>query len=223
MAIVKLADTENAGSGSSATTATGIDTSGATLLVVVATWYSAVNFTSITDSKTGNTWTSVRSQSGTNLPKVQMWRCVPVDVGTGHTFTVNLDGDGDVSIAVVAFSGSHASTPLDQQNGANTSGTTGSITPGEDNEVVIAAVASWPFAAPTQSTSGFTTIASVASVPNVNTGIGMAYKIQTTAGAESVAWTSDSSMASLIASFKPAAGGGGGNRRRRSIICGAAT
>jgi hypothetical protein len=104
----------------------------------------------------------------------------------------------------VAFSGASGS-PLDQFN-SNFSGQSGSITPTQNNEVVVSGMSSIDSATATVD-SGFTGIA----VPNVTAqhiGNGIAYLIQTTATSENVTWSVGDGKVT-IASFISGSGSAG--------------
>lgn len=190
--------------------ATGsVDTSGADLIVVGASWYNPVgSATAASDSKS-NTWTAL-SLHVSGSYAIRMWYCVNPTVGSGHTFTVDCGGNSIYpSIFVMAFSGVAAS-PLDQINTNSNSGTTvtsGSITPTEDNELCVT-MAGLDTSTSHSVDSGFT-----AYTQNWTGGVvvagGMAYKIQTTAAAVNPQWTGNVSGTYLarIASFKAATGG----------------
>lgn len=199
-----------AGTSNSATTAS-IDTTGANLLVVSACWYPGVTADAvITDSK-GNTWTALtrRGTVGVSLTANRLFYCYGGTVGTGHTFTTTATG-GYHSIQVIALSGMAAS-PLDQQNGGQDGGTwttrqPGSITPSQDNTVVIAALTFEANSGGTISINDSFTIAdTVAYGTGTNDGGSLAYKILTVASSQNPTWTSSSSSgdaALSIASFK---------------------
>lgn len=177
--------------------ATGVlNTSTATLLVVVSS-----NFTgsaTITDSKS-NTWTDLSEYTAANGNKVKISYVVNPTVGSGHTFTAtgNLPG-----LCAMAFSGVKTSSPFDQANGAVTVGGTlqpGSVTPSENGELLITGVSN-DTSATAAINSSFTGLVQVDT-------IAMAYKVQTTAGAENPTWSNlggGSSVAAAIATFKVA-------------------
>lgn len=182
----------------------GINTTGADLLVIAVGHYAGTP--TVSDSN-GNTWTPL-TQYGASGNRSRIHWCVPVTVGAGHTFTVT--GAGLVpAIAVLAFSGAYA-TPYDTENGA-TSNQTGSVTPSEDNEVLVSTLCFYP-SGTLSIDSSFTISDQLDYNASVSMGIGMAYQIQTTATARNPTWsttTSFSESSSAIATFKAAAGGGG--------------
>lgn len=194
--------------------ATGaIDTTGATLLVVIVSDFTGVSAAAPTDSKS-NSWTGLTAKTQGNV-RTAIFYSVPTSVGSGHTFTYASIG-GFPAIAVLAFSGSKSSSPFDVENGAvsaaATSRTTGSILPTEDSEVLVAGLG---LAAVTGSPSidgGFTKADEEIFGAGNNFGLASAYLIQTTAGAANPAWSWSTAVddAAVIASFKVAAVATGG-------------
>lgn len=209
MAFTLLANT-GAGGTSTGVTTSGIDTTGADLLVAVV---SQVGTTGTFSDSKGNTWTPLTQYSNAGGAACQLYWCVPSSVGSGHTFSYSMAGSYP-SVAVTAWSGAAAS-PYDQETGSSagsgSSLATGSITPSENNCLVITG-----FQVDGVSYSsidgGFTTSDTVAfSFANHEAG-GMAYLIQTSAASANPTWTftgSSSYLATGIAVFKAAAGGGG--------------
>jgi hypothetical protein len=192
--------------GANGGTSAAADTTGADLLVIHVASFAAAS--GVSDSK-GNTWTALTEHSvGSRFSR--FWYAKNATVGTGHTFTVS--GTGIYPhLAVAAFSGSNTTAPADQQNGATGSGVTslatGSVTPAEDNELVVAGLCGFDPVTPTINSS-FTATDTEPSAGGSNMTGGLAYKVQTTATAVNPTWSwnaSDSAAVS-IASFK--AGGG---------------
>lgn len=191
-------------------TTAAIDTTGASLLVVCVNDYT-VNASTLSDSK-GNTWTGLTAKMSTTAES-KLYYCKNPTVGTGHTFTA-AGTSIYATINVAAFSGAHLTAPFDQQNGATTAGATslatGSITPSENNELIIAGISN--VSAARSIDAGFTIANQVNYAAGFHYGGAIAYLIQTTAGAvnPSWSWTGSGEAAAVIASFKvPAAGGGG--------------
>lgn len=199
--------TAQSSSGNGVTTAT-FDSTGADLIVVTVTFYGSADPT-VSDSKS-NTWsTTTVKRNGTNTG-VMIFYAFAATVGASHTVSA-AGGTIYQSIAVRAYSSGHASAPLDQQNGGNQSNTnvmTGSITPAENNELVIAGEA--------HDSTG--TISSV-DVLTINhnlagtafaEGLCVASEIQTTATARNCTFTAgvSDSRAAKIVSFKEAAAAG---------------
>lgn len=214
MAYALVANTISTG-GADGSTTPAIDTTGATILICVVSNYEVSAAPTLSDSKT-NTWNglTVRSNGAVANDEVRIFYATNPTVGTLHTFTVT--GTGSYSlVAVAAFSGAATTTPFDVENGAvagaNTSLATGSITPSENDELIIAGIS---FENPdTLSIDQAMTITN--QVPwssGVTFGCALAYKIQTTAAAINAtwSWTTSDNIAVAIGSFKAAPGGGGG-------------
>lgn len=194
------------------TTSSAIDTTGATLLVALISKYDAQSSTPPTDSKS-NTWTALTSYwaGALNETECRLYYVANPTVGTGHTFTC--PSGNQPALVVAAFSGVSTVSPVDQQNGfgpANASTIQpGSVTPAEDDELVVSGCAQYSSAS--MSASGMTVANTVPDNGGVNIGTAMAYVVQTTATAINPTWsTGFSRCKAVIASFKAAAGGGGG-------------
>ena len=134
----------------------------------------------------------------------------PSSVGSGHTFTVSNAAVTFPEIEVYAVSGSHA-TPLDQLAGATSGGTsvtslaTGSITPTQNNELIISG---WGLSG---TTTGTPTINSGMTISDFLNGVGgsyvaggTAYKTQSTAAAinPTWSWATSAPAYAVIVSFK---------------------
>lgn len=191
--------------------ATGISTAGANLIVVAAAWYSGVTAdVTVTDNK-GNGSPTAMTKIANSTATCRMFRWEAPIVGTDHQFTVA----GVItapSFAVTAWSGAAAS-PFDQENtnGSGVPYTTGSITPSEDNELLIAAIAWENGATDTASINGGFAISDQSPyVPGTSDGAAQANLIQTSAAAANPTWTlaTSDTAARAIASFKAAASGG---------------
>lgn len=190
-----------------------VDTTGANLLVVGMSQENGPgNAATLTDSKS-NTWTHGTWRNATsNDPSGRLSYCVPSSVGSGHTFT--LSGGGFSSVWVAAFSGAAASPFLQESAGSNGTGITrqpGSLTPSEDNCVLVTFVAGFMSAA-LSINSSFSITNSATFVSGSYAG-GLAYLIQTTAGAANPTWswatnTAGSTSVATMMSFKAAAAGG---------------
>lgn len=199
-------------------TTAGVDTTGADFLVVAVACQDIWGGTP-TDSKS-NTWNELTSYTQTNV-RVRLFWSVPTSVGTSHTFTAPADAGPDQVAGVLymlAFSGGKQTTPNDQQNGANafdTSLACGSITPSDDDQLIISVYGvNGTGAMPVSVDNGMTEVYETAFVAGAYGGA-IAYKIQTTAAAINPTWTrSDSNgQAATVASFyaEPAAASGPAN------------
>jgi hypothetical protein len=220
MPLALVASTSD-GLGQNGGASSAIDTTGANLLVLVASWYAGVGNPTISDSK-GNSWTPLTQQDGAapGFASVRMYYSVPSSVGSGHTFSLT-GADTYCTISVDAFSGAHASPYTSQENGSASGGVqqaAGSVTPSEDNCVVVTGLAAPEALGAVPSVSGYTADATNYIAATAMAG-GIAYQIQTTATATNPLWTwtgsPDTGAAAVVAVFKAAAGGGGGGSTAR--------
>lgn len=184
MSIALVAHTS--ASGSSTFTSSGINTSGATLLVANITYFNSNATGQLTDSL-GNTWTALPRQFNSDTAG-QLFYCSNPTVGSGHTFTVT--NGAFSSLQVAAFSGVIQLAPLDVSAGSASSASSvqaGSVTPTNANSLVIAAIAFRNTVSLTGIGSGFT-ITDTVNPGSVIAG-SLAYLIQTSATAENPTWT----------------------------------
>jgi len=201
------------GFGNGATTS-GVDTTGADLIVLAITGVSTkVDIAAVSDSNS-NTWTGLTASSANSGgAKTRLFYCLNPTVGSGHTFTLSTTGIYSGIIAQ-AFSGAANSSVFDQENSlvtaSATSANTGSITPTENNEMIV-------FAGPGGNAASYLSSSSVGTVTQSTTGnsgqdysVGAGYYVQTTAAAINPTLTANQSTpwAAVIASFKGAASGG---------------
>lgn len=185
--------------GSGGGTTTGVDTSGANLIVVGIWYHTGFGTATISDSKS-NSWTALTAY--TNFGQgVKLFYCENPTVDSGHTITTNAGYCG-VGMLAVSSTGSITYQTVTGA-AANASGNLqpGSITPSVNDSILVTAFGSFNGAAPT-TPSGYTSIA------NNTTGTaeagGMAYKIQTTASAENPTWNgTGTSQAATMMCFNP--------------------
>lgn len=194
-----------------AVTSAGIDTTGATILAFGLISYGAATEPTVSDSK-GNTWTQ-RTAYTDGVTRTRVYYAANPTVGSGHTFTAT--GTGSFSaVAVSAHDGIATTTPYDVENGGSfssgTTGSTGSVTPSEDGELLVAV---WGYAANGQPTgvsvdNSFTVMGQASNTGN-SFGVAHAYLYQTPAAAVNPAasWTGSTSGSAAIATFKAAGGG----------------
>jgi len=174
-------------------TTSAIDTSGADLIVLSIGYYNGINTATVSDSKS-NTWTALTQRVATNNCAHRLFYCASPTVGTGHTFT--LTGNSTFgAMQVQAFSGAAAS-PYVSENGATAgSGTslqTGSLTPAENNALLVSGACIREAANPGDTlsiNSSFSISDSQIGVASQNLGSAMAYKIQEARGAENPTWS----------------------------------
>lgn len=207
MAIALVAHTAAASVDTANVTTSAIDTSGATFLAAAVADYNVESPTTPSDSKS-NVWTILSEVLVSNV-RLRIMYVVNPSVGSGHTFSATHPLSTFPAAAFGAWSGVHVSTPFDQSNsGTATGGTTvqpGSVTPSEDNELLITAVTgiSWTTEA---IDSSFTVLDTVPFSGGVTFGVAWAHQIQTTATARNPTWTADaiSDYCAKIATFKQA-------------------
>lgn len=195
-----------ASSSAGAVTTNSIDTTGADLIVIGLAADDGYN-TTPTDSKS-NTWTQVTNTYTQGNVRVRMWYTTPSSVGSGHTFSFSGSPLGTMFVA--AFEDANQSSPADQQNGANafaSSLATGSITPTEDNELIIGLYGINSTGVPMSVDNGMIEINEVDFLAGNYYGGMMAYKVQTTAAAINPTFTRTNSngQAATVVSFKRAA------------------
>jgi len=217
MAIVFLTSTSGVGTDSTVTSG-AVDTTGATLIVVGLALDSGGTI-SLSDSK-GNSWTALGSTTQ-GATKCILYYSVPTSTGSAHTFT-NGGAFNFCTIFVNVFSGGKLTNVFDQQNGAGATATTvatGSVTPTENNEVVVTALALSGAALPTSIDGGFTKTDSQEFGGGNNYGGSIAYLIQTTATAANPTWTRTNSnpMATRIATFRFGFPVGKGTLRQQAV------
>lgn len=190
----------------------GINTTGATLLVGIYTWFGSGN-SAPTDTYS-NTWSTLTVESG-GINAVY-WYAFPTSgqVGTGHSFTANVS---NAAAQFAAFSGT-VQTGYDQFNGgSNTSASDtfqpGSITPSANGALVLSGMCynTWNMGATVD--SGLTITTSNTITGGYYFGAALAYLVQSTAAAINPTWTADptaNQWSGSNVSFLSAGGGGGG-------------
>ena len=184
-----------------------IDTRGANLLVVAVANLEDIDV--LVSDSLGNTW--VRLDQFQTTSCVRLYYCLHPLVGANHAFLVEPDGTLDPSypsIYVAAFSGAGG---YEQDTGAEESNATSvapDLTPHENNELVITAMAAEGTGAPYTVDSGFTLTDTHIFVGSQSFGGGLAYKIQTAAAFVEPTWTqaNSTSIVAAIASFTAARG-----------------
>jgi lysophospholipase L1-like esterase len=209
---------QSAGGLNGATTAS-IDTTDATLIVVVCGFYGSGTPT-ISDSVGGNnngTPTALTKIGPADDTAVRIYYWLnPTNTGAGHTFTVSATGVAPC-IAVAAFKGDAGTSSYDNAEvGGTASGVAASpfgnstLTPGGDNRILISGVCL------ASSISSFTAANSLQLAAHQNFvggtsyGIGLLYEFQTTATARSntygtATWTTGANVAYAGAAFLAAA------------------
>lgn len=200
-----------AAAGVSTATTGAINTTGASLIVVGLSRQAST--ADVVSDSAGNTWTKLTESLATGaVGSVLYYALAPITSAT-HTFTVGSTNVGVISVA--AFSGIQTIAGFDQQNGnSNTTGSTlatGSVTPLQNGELLIALFGFNATGTPVSIDSGFTITDTTNFVTSANYGASLAYFVQTTAGAINPTWTrtGSSSQAARIATFIAGAAPGG--------------
>lgn len=188
-----------------AVTTGNINTVGANLIVLAIADYVGEGASPTPTDNQGNTWTGLTASTAAGWTHCRLWYSFNPTTNASHTFSSPTTGEiRHPVILVAAFSGAGAS-PADQEEGdfgVGTSLATGSITPSQNNELIISAVC---FSV----TGGTTVNESMTETNDQEYAIGvsmagaMAYKIQTTATAINPTWSFSSiEAAAVVASFK---------------------
>ncbi len=200
-------------------TTTAIDTTGADLIVISVSAFTAANPT-VSSNKAGTyNLLTIRSVGGAISNRL-FYAAAPT-VGSGHTFTASHPTTNVFpSISVEAWSFAHA-TPFDQQNGAASAGVTslatGSITPSENGELIFAGLGAGANSGTNSINSGFTIGDQTQHDGANHEGVSIAYFEQGAAAAINPTWscTNSVSLAVTIASFKATAVAAGQPTMRR--------
>jgi hypothetical protein len=212
MAIALVVNTEFASPNTNGGTTGAIDTTGATLLVVHVSDVDGTG--TISDSK-GNTWLTGRAGLGLG-PYSAIYYAENPTVGSGHTFTVTIAAGKSPNMQVMAFSGTAIASVKDQSNGASTGSPQstlqpGSVTPTEDNELVVTGAAYGDLTATTPTISGYTISDWQEQQNSAHFGGAAAYAVQTTATATNPTWgTGRGFTGSTIVTFREGAGSSAG-------------
>ena len=208
--IALLTHTSAATANTTSVTTSAINTSGASLLVMVVAQWQSRTFGTISDSKS-NTWSKLTARSVAGSVRETLAYVANPTIDSAQTFTYTSAGLDDYpAICVASFSNVATTTPLDQQNGGTGSGTTfqpGSVTPTQDNELLVTGLGQ-------QSTPNTISIDSSFTVTdqqayhsgNGNFGAALAYLVQTSAAAANPTWsetvTGFAAIGATIATFK---------------------
>jgi hypothetical protein len=202
-------------------TPTGLNTTGANLLIGVTHEYEPTAQGTLSDTFT-NTWTPRTAYSQGSVARVRIAYATNVgsNVGADHRLldtATNIYG----VVTLAAFSGAHATAPYHSENGANTGGNTslqtGSVTPPEDGCLIVAVIANATATTAFSIDSGFSTPVQIAyNGGTAARGGAIAYLIQGTAAAVNPTWSNTNSFdgSVAIAVFLPGAAAGGGIRRQ---------
>lgn len=206
---ITLGGHDKVGGVSSGTTPT-INSTGATLLVAGVAAYEnspSGQLVTVSDSKT-NTWTPLTNYPADTSPTdgVRLYYVANPTVGTLHTASFS-GANTYCSLFFAAFNNVKTTSPAETPNGASGGAAAtiqpGSITPAENNELIVSLVHQNSTSAAPTINSGFTIIDTLLEVGGVNVGGGLAYLVQTTAAAVNPTWTSGTlAKAATQVSFK---------------------
>lgn len=221
MAIVREAlTTTSSGDGYHTANSGAIATNGVSnpLLIAAVSYYggnSQINFaTEVVDKISGvatsNVWNWLTqawvNAGGSTYDAIRIGWCIPTQVGASHTLNVNAASVVYPGCRMVLYSGVHASPYVSEATASyNNRATTrqpGSLTPTEDNCLLVSAIVG--NAAPSSIDSSFNLVHSIDTWP------GLADQIQTSATARNPTWTAaGSNLGSVVmAAFKAAASAG---------------
>lgn len=180
--------TQQATGASTGATTAAVDTTGANLLIVHASCYGGGDAPTISDSK-GNTWTARISVGGGTDARSSIWYCYGGTVGSGHTFTIS--GTNTYAVVYVQAWSGIAASAYDVENGANANATTiqpGSVTPSQNNVLIVSGFSENRGAFTATVDSGFTISNQNSPVGGQAVGGAFAYKILTAGGATNPTW-----------------------------------
>lgn len=203
MAYALVANTGTGSTDAANVTPTGVNTTGANFVAFGAISYSVSAAPSLVDSK-GNVLTALTAYAGSQC-RVQLYYCLNPTVGSGHTGTLSRSASYP-ALFMQAWSGAKSSSPFDAENGASgTSATSlqpGSVTPSEDNELLISVVNN--FTSSAHAINSSFTISNSFVFGGGGLSGAMAYRVQTTAGAVNPtwSWSTANTNAAAIACFK---------------------
>lgn len=172
----------------SGTTTGNINTTGATLIVVSASGFSAGGSTGILADSNVNTWIPL-TERHRNDTYQKLWYCLGPTVGAGHNFTIT--GGAYGSFEVIAIGGA---TPVlyDQDTGTSGNGASaqpGSLTPANADSVLVCGLAFQNTGATLTGINSSFTITDTEPGGGIIQG-SIAYKVQSGAGsAENPTWS----------------------------------
>lgn len=194
-------------------TSSAINTTGASLIALGASQFSATADAGPPTDSAGNTWSSNTLYSSAPV-WLKQWYAKNPAVSATHTFTLGVS-TGLGMFTVAAFSGVDTVSPFDVENGHvnAASGATvqaGSVTPSQSNSLAVTQI----YLADVQSSftidSSYTITDQLAGVGGVREGGGMAWN--TVSAATNPTATANNGSGQLgmsIAVYKPPGGGGG--------------
>lgn len=177
-------------------TTTGINTTGATAIILFHGGYDTSG--TVSDSK-GNTWTALTE--GVNSHKGRIYYNLSPNVGTGHTFSSSQTYG---AIFALVFTGETLTYSSESgSTGSGTSASPGSISPASAGNVLITGNAFGATYSGLSINSGFTITNSVAYAAGTVYGGSAAYLIQTSSSSQNPtwSWTGSSGFVTRMACF----------------------
>ena len=210
---VTLINSVTAGSTSgTAVTTSGIDTTGASLILIWAASNNGSSAAAPTDSKS-NTLTGVTAYNDGTRRGQFFYVVNPGSLGTGHTWSLTAVAP---TLVVYVFSGIDSYNKETGTTGGTNSLAVGSLTPDYDGSLTVTALCGQANATSAPTVDGlFSTPFGTVGVAGTTVNGHMAYRVQGAAGAFNPNWTlvaSNKALASIV--FKAAASGA---RRRRLL------
>jgi hypothetical protein len=190
-------------------TSTAIDTTGATIIVIVANGLLA---SPISDSQTNTNYFRCAQSPSTAGYGNNIYVIVNPITNASHTFTYGALTNNFPAIAVLAFSGSFGGMELTtvNHNASTQTLAPGSITPSSDNALLVTGYADGTTSGTRSIGGGFTIADQVSGNANSST-IATAYLIQTSAAAANPTWSttaaaSDTTVCMVSFLLRPAGG-----------------
>lgn len=203
---------------------TGVDTTGANLLVFsisdrIDTTASCTPSDTIGGSPSGNMWTAlVTNPNDRGVAHVRFWYVNSQTPNVGAMHVVTCSGMAIQPTLIFMAASIAGGWSLDQQNGAGAGGTVssiqpGSITPSANGGLLLTNVSDFGGVVGLSAPTGFSAVEGVDASAGTNAGGFVASMTQATATAENPTWPfsfNPSFSAAAIVSFKPGSSGGGG-------------
>ena len=188
-AIALIASTSAGSANKNNVTTTGIDTTGAKLIVVAVTGAGNVDQIVLTDSNS-NTWIPVTALTAPTYTRAQLYYCINPIVGAGHTFTGTRTTSWPV-VSVAAYSVTGSVQLESVSDGAQTISTVtsqqpGSLTP-SINGALLATAESTVVATSIAINSSFSKAST--DLGSNNFGGGLGWLVQATAAAVNPTWS----------------------------------
>lgn len=206
--VALVSSVKDASADSTGFTSISFNSTGANFIACSLASYQGQTTPPVTDSN-GNTYSFLTDHEVSGDPRSTIVYTANPVVGAGHTITVTSVAISRYpSIVCGAFSGVTTVSPFDQQNGSNGSAiitlSTGSITPTQNSELILAALALNANSTSVTIGGGMTIVDTQAGDPVTHYGSSLAWLAQTAATAINPAWswTGSGTAASSIASFK---------------------